>query len=342
MNREQWSQKRSRHAAEDPIVVDAPSDADAPRDGDYPDIAHAGEAEASDAASDRAPAPPSDEDEAPACDNTHAYLRDIGAIRLLAPKEELRLARAMRKGDANARRKMIEANLRLVVSIAKHYQNRGLELDDLIEEGNLGLMHALEKFDPERGFRLSTYATWWIRQYIERSLMTHARTIRLPVHVHKRLNRVLHAMHHVGADGDLSSAEQLKAVAGKAQMSVDAVRTLLRQGARTASLDAELDIDPGLHIGDTVADEDAPGPEEQLAQAQIDGFVAESLCQLSDKQRFVVEHRFGMRGSAVRTLEDLASALGVTRERVRQIQMEALVRLQGVMRREGLTREAAF
>jgi RNA polymerase nonessential primary-like sigma factor len=286
---------------------------------------------------------PTDADvEGAAFDNIQAYLREIGAVPLLKREEEVRLARAVRMGDENARRHMIEANLRLVVSIAKHYQGRGLDLEDLIEEGNLGLMHAIEKFDPERGFRLSTYATWWIRQCIERAIMTHSRTIRLPVHVFKRLNRVLHAMHHVDAGGEISSADTLKAVAGRTDMTVDDIRVLLRQTARTTSLDAQLEVDPDLHLGDTVTDENSASPEDQLAQAQIEGFVATSLAQLSEKQRFVVEHRFGVHGAVVRTLEELAAMLGVTRERVRQIQIEALQRLQRVMHREGVTREAAF
>ncbi|HEX8962727.1 MAG TPA: sigma-70 family RNA polymerase sigma factor [Rhodocyclaceae bacterium] len=274
-------------------------------------------------------------------DNTQLYLNEIGAVRLLDAAEEARLARALRKGDDDARRRMIEANLRLVVSIAKHYQYRGLDLDDLIEEGNLGLMHALEKFDPDRGFRLSTYATWWIRQYIERAIMNHSRTIRLPVHVFKRLNHVMRAMSQVDASADDLSGDTLGAVARQAEMSPDEIRKLLSHGMRVASLDAQLDIDPDLCIGDAIADENSPSPEDRLAQAEIERFVGEWVTELPDKQRCVVEQRFGLRGDS-RTLEEIAAELGVTRERVRQIQMDAIARLQRCVQRRGVNRESAL
>jgi RNA polymerase nonessential primary-like sigma factor len=277
-----------------------------------------------------------------AFDNTQLYLNDIGAVRLLDPAEETRLARAVRKGDTKARNQMIEANLRLVVSIAKHYQYRGLDLDDLIEEGNLGLMHALEKFDPERGFRLSTYATWWIRQYIERAIMNQSRTIRLPVHVFKRLNHLIRAMAAVDAGADDLYGETLTAVARQAEMTHDEIRKVISHGVRMASLDAQLDIDPDLCIGDSIADENCVSPEDRLAQAEIERFVADWMMRLPEKQRFVIEHRYGLRGNRTRTLEELAVEMGVTRERVRQIQMDALDRLERTMCREGITREAAF
>jgi RNA polymerase nonessential primary-like sigma factor len=275
-------------------------------------------------------------------DNTQIYLNEIGAIRLLPQAEEVRLARALRAGDADARRQMIEANLRLVVSIAKRYQHRGVDLDDLIEEGNLGLMHALEKFDPERGFRLSTYATWWIRQSIERAIMNQSRTIRLPVHVFKRLNRVLAAMRQMDADADELSSENLHAIGERTEMSIDEVRDALVHRRYVTSLDAPLEIDGDLCVGDAIADENCATPEEQLALAEMEIFVGDWIAQLSDKQRFVVEHRFGFRGNTIRTLEELADQLGVTRERVRQIQIEALERLERCMARQGVTRESVL
>jgi RNA polymerase nonessential primary-like sigma factor len=176
-------------------------------------------------------------------DVTQLYLNEIGANPLLTAEEELRLAAPVRAGDFDARQTMIERNLRLVVNIAKHYLNRGIPLLDLVEEGNLGLMHALEKFDPERGFRFSTYATWWIRQNIERAIMNQSRTIRLPVHVVKELNQVLRAQRHIEATANGESS--LEAIAGRLGKTIDEVRKLLALSEHTASLDAPLDIDPG-------------------------------------------------------------------------------------------------
>ncbi|TRZ89204.1 MAG: RNA polymerase sigma factor RpoS [Rhodocyclaceae bacterium] len=275
-------------------------------------------------------------------DVTQIYLNEISATALLRPKEELRLARAVRAGDFKARQRMIETNLRLVVSIAKHYQHRGMPFDDLIEEGNLGLIHALEKFDPERGFRFSTYATWWIRQNIERAIMNQSRTIRLPVHVVRELNSVLRAMRKVDADGDDDPNAEIKAVARQLQRPVSEVRDVLKFNERTASLDAPLDIDPELSLADAIADEHAADPEEQLAQVEIEHQVADWVGQLSGKQRLVIERRYGLNGYEACTLNNLADNLGVTRERVRQIQIEALTQLRRRMSSEGVTVEAVL
>ncbi len=272
-------------------------------------------------------------------DVTQLYLNEIGAKPLLTPEEELKLARAARAGDFAARQKMIEANLRLVVSIAKHYQHRGMPLDDLVEEGNLGLIHALEKFDPERGFRFSTYATWWIRQNIERAIMNQSRTIRLPVHLVKELNSVLQALRKVGADPELiddAPTPVLEKVARLLHKPVEEVRRLLLLNERTASLDAPLDIDPELSIGDALADENAVDPlaivEDDEIARHIEGWVKD----LPERHRYVVERRYGLNGRDVVTLEVLAGELGITRERVRQVQMEALGRLRQRLAREGV------
>jgi len=273
-------------------------------------------------------------------DVTQIYLNEIGATRLLTPQEELSLARRTRAGDFAARQHMIEANLRLVVSIAKHYQHRGMPFDDLIEEGNLGLIHALEKFDPERGFRFSTYATWWIRQNIERAIMNQSRTIRLPVHVVKELNLILRALRQIderaGGEHHAESHAGIQAVALLLDKSVEEIRQILQCGERVTSLDAPLDIDPDLSVADSVADDGDTAPDVRVEHDEIVRHVREWVAQLSDKQRRVVECRYGLGAEEVRTLEELAHELGVTRERVRQIQLEALGQLRRRLLRDGL------
>ena len=270
-------------------------------------------------------------------DVTQLYLNEIGAKPLLTPEEELAAARAVRVGDFTARQKMIEHNLRLVVNIAKHYLNRGIPLLDLVEEGNLGLIHALEKFDPERGFRFSTYATWWIRQSIERGIMNQARTIRLPVHVVKELNQVLRAKRQLEAmnNGDATADD----VARRMERSVDEVRAILALNEHTASLDAPLDIDPTLSIGESLADEDADTPEVQIQDLEVESLVREWIGQLSEKQRMVIRHRYGIDECEVQTLEELADTLELTRERVRQIQLEALGQLRRIIKRRGVSKD---
>jgi len=275
-------------------------------------------------------------------DITQIYLNEIGQNPLLSPQEELACARATRAGDFEARQKMIERNLRLVVSIAKHYLNRGLTLADLIEEGNLGLIHALEKFDPERGFRFTTYATWWIRQSIERAIMNQSRTIRLPAHVVKELNVVLRALRHLETHGMLGEGREptLEDVAHLLDKPVEKVRKVLRYNEHVTSLDAPLDTEPGLSVGDQLADDDAPTPELMLHNSEIEDWIRQWLVELSDRQRQVIERRYGLNGREVATLEELARELSVTRERVRQIQSEALEKLRARLRVHGLSRDA--
>ncbi len=270
-------------------------------------------------------------------DVTQLYLNEIGREALLTPEEEQALTVRVRQGDFEARQRMIEHNLRLVVNIAKHYVNRGLSLLDLVEEGNLGLMHALDKFEPERGFRFSTYATWWIRQNIERSIMNQSRTIRLPVHVIKELNIYLRAQRHLEMHGASDiGPEDIAHLTGH---DVRDVRRILALNDRVASLDAPLDIDPSLSIGEAIADENSEMPEDMLQTCEVEKYVQEWLAELSDKHRWVIERRFGLSSQEVATLEDLAIQLGVTRERIRQIQLEALHMLRRILKRRGMSRD---
>ncbi|MDD3433244.1 MAG: sigma-70 family RNA polymerase sigma factor, partial [Tepidiphilus sp.] len=250
-------------------------------------------------------------------DVTQRYLNEIGTYPLLTPEEERRLAQLAKEGDEAARRTMIERNLRLVVSIAKHYQHRGLPFLDLIEEGNLGLIHALEKFDPSRGFRFSTYATWWIRQNIERAIMNQGRTIRLPIHVMKRINRLYHARRAQAVE---QGSETPQSLAERLGRPVEEVHELLALLEPTTSLDAQIDRDAAKSLVELVADESSTTPEEQIYDAELEALVQRWLDALPSKHRFVIIHRYGLRGILPCTLEELADQMGLTRERVRQIQ----------------------
>lgn len=270
-------------------------------------------------------------------DATQLYLNDIGHHPLLSAPEEYALAQLVKQGDFDARQKMIERNLRLVVNIAKHYLNRGMAFLDLIEEGNLGLIHALEKFDPDRGFRFSTYATWWIRQNIERFIMNQSRTIRLPVHVIKELNICLRAFRHLEAHNNCEPGiEDIAHLVGKP---VEEVRQLMSLNERTASLDAPLGMDPMLSIGEAIPDDHCLRPEELFQLAEVESFVQDWMDQLTDKQRWVIERRYGFNEHEILTLEELAEHLDLTRERVRQIQMEALQSLRRILRRAGISKD---
>lgn len=273
-------------------------------------------------------------------DVTQHYLSDIGSKPLFTKEEEYEWACRAQNGEFEARQKMIEHNLRLVVNIAKRYVNRGLPLLDLIEEGNLGLIHAIEKFDPGRGFRFSTYATWWIRQQIERSIMSQTRTIRLPVHIVKQINQILRALRHLErADGKEVSIEQIAALI---ERPAEEVRKTLSLNEHIASLDAPLEIDEGFTFSETLADDEATPPENILHKNKVEEMVREWISQLSEKHRTVLEYRYGLNGIDIRTLEEVAVELELTRERIRQIQVEALKQLHSLIKREGISKDNLF
>ena len=273
-------------------------------------------------------------------DATQLYLNEIGYSPLLTAEEEKHFSRLALQGDASARRRMIESNLRLVVKISRRYINRGLTLLDLIEEGNLGLIRAVEKFDPERGFRFSTYATWWIRQTIERGIMNQTRTIRLPIHVVKELNVYLRAARELTQKLDHEpSAEEIAELLDKPAAEV---KRLLGLNERVTSMDTPVGPDSDRSVVDTIADSHESDPSQLLQDSDIRESIADWLDELSEKQREVLSRRFGLRGYESSTLEEVGREIGLTRERVRQIQVEALRRLRSIMESNGLSSDSLF
>ncbi|BAU76190.1 RNA polymerase sigma factor RpoS [Metapseudomonas furukawaii] len=275
-----------------------------------------------------------------ALDATQLYLNEIGFSPLLTPEEEVHFARLAQRGDPAGRKRMIESNLRLVVKIARRYVNRGLSLLDLIEEGNLGLIRAVEKFDPERGFRFSTYATWWIRQTIERAIMNQTRTIRLPIHVVKELNVYLRAARELTQKLDHEPSPE--EIANLLEKPVEEVKRMLGLNERVTSVDVSLGPDSDKTLLDTLTDDRPTDPCELLQDDDLSQSIDQWLSELTDKQREVVVRRFGLRGHESCTLEEVGQEIGLTRERVRQIQVEALKRLREILEKNGLSSDALF
>jgi RNA polymerase nonessential primary-like sigma factor len=271
-------------------------------------------------------------------DATSLYLNEIGIAKLLTPDEEKAIARRIRKGDESARHRMIECNLRLVVKIARRYLNRGLPLLDLIEEGNLGLIHSVTKFDPERGFRFSTYATWWIRQTIERAIMNQARTVRLPIHIIKEINSVLRASKSLRSAGNRSPTPA--EIANYLGREIADIERLLALHDRVTIGSTGLSAGDDDHsLLESLPDLQDSEPAACAQRDDVQEIVDRWLFKLSDKQREVVERRFGLHGCRKLTLEQIGDEIGVTRERVRQIQIDALKNLKSMMKNHGIDSE---
>jgi len=273
-------------------------------------------------------------------DATRLYLGEIGFSPLLSAEEEVKYSRGAQRGVEADRCRMIESNLRLVVKIARRYMNRGLAFLDLIEEGNLGLIRAVEKFDPERGFRFSTYATWWIRQTIERALMNQTRTIRLPIHVVKEINIYLRAARKLSQQLDRDPSPE--DVAEMLDKPIAEVKRLLGLNERVTSVDAPSDRHSDRSLLETIPDDNNTDPAILLQDSDIQRHIDVWLMELNDKQCAVVERRFGLHGHDIATLEEVGNEIGVTRERVRQIQIEALRRLRKILDREGFSVDNLF
>ncbi|MEN8133079.1 MAG: RNA polymerase sigma factor RpoS [Pseudomonadota bacterium] len=273
-------------------------------------------------------------------DATRLYLSEIEFSSLLTHEEEVRFSRLAQQGVEFGRKKMIESNLRLVVKIARRYMNRGLALLDLIEEGNLGLIRAVGKFDPEKGFRFSTYATWWIRQTIERAIMNQTRTIRLPIHVIKEISIYLRAARKLAQE--LEHEPTAEEVARLLDKPISDVKKLLNLSERVTSVDLPVGQDGDRPLLDMIPDNVNPDPSTKLQDQDISTNIDAWLDELELKQREVVVRRFGLHGHERATLEEVGNELGVTRERVRQIQMNALRRLRKILEGRGLSGESLF
>ncbi|MEH6452168.1 MAG: RNA polymerase sigma factor RpoS [Psychromonas sp.] len=273
-------------------------------------------------------------------DATQLYLGEIGFSPLLTASEEVYYARRSLRGDEVSRKRMIESNLRLVVKISRRYNNRGLSLLDLVEEGNLGLIRAVEKFDPEKGFRFSTYATWWIRQTIERAIMNQTRTIRLPIHIVKKLNVYLRTSRELAHK--LTHEPTAEEIAKVLDVPAKEVSKILKLNERISSVDIPIGNNSDKELLDIIPDRKEATPEHELQNEDMKLRIVEWLEDLNPKQREVLARRFGLLGYEAATLENVGKEIGLTRERVRQIQVEALKSLRDVLSQQGLSIESLF
>ena len=263
-------------------------------------------------------------------DSVRMYLREIGKIPLLTFEEETELAKRSLEGDRKAKDRMAEANIRLVVSIAKRYSGRGLDLLDLIQEGNTGLLRAVDKFDPEKGFKFSTYATWWIRQAITRAIADQARTIRIPVHMVETINKLMRTQRRMTQELNREPTDE--ELAKELDMDIEKIQYITKIKQDITSLDAGIgrDSDDGEDstLGDFIEDEDSASPEESAATQLLKEQVREVLSSLSDREQKIIEMRFGLNGTKSHTLEEVGLEFAVTRERIRQIEAKALMKLR--------------
>ena len=270
-------------------------------------------------------------------DPVQLYLNEIGSTPLLTAAEEVLVAKALQAGDEMARHRMIKSNLRLVVMIAKRYTNRALPLLDLIEEGNLGLIRAVEKFDPDRGFRFSTYATWWIRQSIERALMNQGRTIRLPIHIQKDINIIVRCTRELRSS--LRREPSTSEIADVLDRDPGEVSNLLKLSEKITSVDNQLSTDSDRSLVETVPSQGEDNPLSIVDDQKVEGCLEHWLDDLPDRQREILARRFGLMGYEASTLEVVGEEVGLTRERVRQIQIDALARLKRAAQRDGLSED---
>jgi RNA polymerase primary sigma factor len=270
----------------------------------------------------------------PSLDSLRLYLREIGKVPLLTADQEVYLAKRIERGDMGAKTQMIEANLRLVVSIAKSYLGRGLSFLDLIQEGSLGLIRAVEKFDYRKGYKFSTYATWWIRQAVTRAIADKARTIRIPVHMVEKLNKVVHIERQLVQR--LGREPRPDEIAEELEMTTEEVREILRMSQLPVSLEKPIGEEEDSQLGDFVEDETAESPFDTAQVTLRRGDIDRALDSLPERERKVIELRFGLSGAQPCTLEEVGRAFGVTRERIRQIENNTLKKLESLPEAQGL------